>query len=123
MGKRTAAENHSGARLNDYEVGKRHALPMINIPTLDFCDVREKRPGCSIPKVNESDVYLQRDPGRLQKLSVLPHAVVAAVDAPRPAEEIKPHDSDRSYGDRGGYRTNADRPVVRTCRCTGKAGG
>lgn len=87
---------------NDYEVGKRHALPMINILTFDG-DIRES--ACAFDtKGNESDVYSSEIPAEFQKLErfAARKAVVAAVDALGLLEEIKPHDLTVPYGDRGG---------------------
>ncbi len=51
---------------NDYEVGKRHALPMINILTFDG-DIRESAQVFDT-KGNESDVYSSEIPAEFQKL-------------------------------------------------------
>lgn len=87
---------------NDYEVGKRHALPMINILTFDG-DIRESAQVFDT-KGNESDVYSSDIPAEFQKLErfAARKAVVAAVDALGLLEEIKPHDLTVPYGDRGG---------------------
>ncbi len=87
---------------NDYEVGKRHALPMINILTFDG-DIRESARVFDT-KGNESDVYSSEIPAEFQKLErfAARKAVVAAVDALGLLEEIKPHDLTVPYGDRGG---------------------
>lgn len=87
---------------NDYEVGKRHALPMINILTFDG-DIRESAQVFDT-KGNESDVYSSEIPAEFQKLErfAARKAVVAAVDALGLLEEIKPHDLTVPYGDRGG---------------------
>lgn len=110
---------------NDYEVGKRHALPMINILTFDG-DIRESAQVFDT-KGNESDIYSSEIPAEFQKLErfAARKAVVAAVDALGLLEEIKPHDLTVPYGDRGGVviETDADRPVVRLCRCTGETSG
>ncbi len=50
---------------NDYEVGKRHALPMINILTFDG-DIRESAQVFDT-KGNESDVYSSEIPAEFQK--------------------------------------------------------
>ena len=109
---------------NDYEVGKRHALPMINILTFDG-DIRESAQVFDT-KGNESDVYSSEIPAEFQKLErfAARKAVVAAVDALGLLEEIKTARPDRSLRRpwRRGYRTDADRPVVRACRCTGETG-
>lgn len=87
---------------NDYEVGKRHALPMINILTFDG-DIRESAQVFDT-KGNESDIYSSEIPAEFQKLErfAARKAVVAAVDALGLLEEIKPHDLTVPYGDRGG---------------------
>ena len=87
---------------NDYEVGKRHALPMINILTFDG-DIRESAQVFDT-KGNESGVYSSEIPAEFQKLErfAARKAVVAAVDALGLLEEIKPHDLTVPYGDRGG---------------------
>ncbi len=56
---------------NDYEVGKRHALLMINILTFDG-DIRESAQVFDT-KGNESDVYSSEIPAEFQSLSVLLH--------------------------------------------------
>ena len=87
---------------NDYEVGRRHALPMINILTFDG-DIRESAEVYDT-KGNESDVYSSEIPAEFQKLErfAARKAIVAAVDALGLLEEIKPHDLTVPYGDRGG---------------------
>ncbi len=106
---------------NDYEVGRRHQLPMINILTFDG-DIRESAEVYDT-KGNESDVYSSEIPAEFQKLErfAARKAVVAAVDALGLLEEIKPHDLTVPYGRsrRRGDRADADRPVV---RARGRAG-
>ncbi|WP_075182793.1 valine--tRNA ligase [Pantoea sp. 1.19] len=87
---------------NDYDVGKRHALPMINIFTFDG-DVRE------VAEVFDTHgkEYSGIDgtlPAAFQKLErfAARKAIVAAVEALGLLEEIKPHDLTVPYGDRGG---------------------
>ncbi|WP_323660444.1 valine--tRNA ligase [Pectobacterium versatile] len=87
---------------NDYEVGKRHQLPMVNILTFDG-DIRqsaeifdtngEASTACSsdIPKAFQG---LERFAAR--------KALVAAFDELGLLEEIKAHDLTVPYGDRGG---------------------
>lgn len=87
---------------NDYEVGKRHGLPMINILTFDG-DVRqtaevfdtngEESEACS-NEIPEAFRGLERFAAR--------KAVVAAFEQAGLLEEIKPHDLTVPYGDRGG---------------------
>ncbi|WP_380179934.1 valine--tRNA ligase [Kalamiella sp. sgz302252] len=87
---------------NDYEVGRRHKLPMINILTFDG-DIRES---AQVYDTNgeESDVYASDIPAEFQKLErfAARKAIVAAVDALGLLDEIKPHDLTVPYGDRGG---------------------
>ncbi|WP_019211248.1 valine--tRNA ligase [Yersinia massiliensis] len=87
---------------SDYEVGKRHALPMINILTFDG-DIRaeaevfdtngEASNACS-SAIPEQFQGLERFAAR--------KAVVAEFDKLGLLEEIKPHDLTVPYGDRGG---------------------
>lgn len=87
---------------NDYEVGKRHALPMINILTFDG-DIRaegevfdtngEATDACS-GEIPEQFQGLERFAAR--------KAVVAEFDKLGLLEEVKPHDLTVPYGDRGG---------------------
>ncbi|MEI2265427.1 valine--tRNA ligase [Erwinia sp. CGal63] len=87
---------------NDYEVGRRHRLPMINILTFDG-DIREE---AQVYDTNgeESDVYPADIPAEFRKLErfAARKAIVAAVDALGLLDEIKPHDLTVPYGDRGG---------------------
>ncbi|QCT18605.1 valine--tRNA ligase [Jejubacter calystegiae] len=87
---------------NDYEVGKRHQLPMINILTLDG-DIRAS---AQVFDTNgtESDAYCADIPAEFQNLErfAARKAVVAAIDALGLLEEVKPHDLTVPYGDRGG---------------------
>ncbi|MBX9495045.1 valine--tRNA ligase [Yersinia enterocolitica] len=87
---------------NDYEVGKRHALPMINILTFDG-DIRteaevfdtngEATDACS-GTIPEQFQGLERFAAR--------KAVVAEFDKLGLLEEVKAHDLTVPYGDRGG---------------------
>lgn len=87
---------------NDYEVGRRNQLPMINILTFDG-DIREL---AQVYDCNgeESDVYSAAIPAEFQNLErfAARKAIVAAVDALGLLEEVKPHDLTVPYGDRGG---------------------
>ncbi|MGB9096567.1 valine--tRNA ligase [Erwinia sp.] len=87
---------------NDYEVGRRHQLPMINILTFDG-DIRDL---AQVYDCNgeESDVYSAAIPAEFQNLErfAARKAIVAAVDALGLLEEVKPHDLTVPYGDRGG---------------------
>ncbi|ASY81907.1 valine--tRNA ligase [Pectobacterium polaris] len=87
---------------NDYEVGKRHQLPMVNILTFDG-DIRqsaeifdtngEVSTACS-SDIPEAFQGLERFAAR--------KALVAAFDELGLLEEIKAHDLTVPYGDRGG---------------------
>ncbi|MEI7343699.1 valine--tRNA ligase [Pectobacterium brasiliense] len=87
---------------NDYEVGKRHQLPMVNILTFDG-DIRqsaevfdtngEASASCS-SDIPEAFQGLERFAAR--------KALVAAFDEHGLLEEIKAHDLTVPYGDRGG---------------------
>ncbi|MDR7343514.1 valyl-tRNA synthetase [Pantoea alhagi] len=87
---------------NDYEVGRRHQLPMINILTFDG-DIRES---AQVYDTNgeETDLYATTLPEPFQKLErfAARKAIVAAVDALGLLEEVKAHDLTVPYGDRGG---------------------
>ncbi|MEN4723882.1 valine--tRNA ligase [Erwinia amylovora] len=87
---------------NDYEVGRRHRLPMINILTFDG-DIRDS---AQVYDTNgeESDVFAPTIPAEFRGLErfAARKAVVAAVDALGLLDEIKPHDLTVPYGDRGG---------------------
>ncbi|WP_208951340.1 valine--tRNA ligase [Rahnella sp. ChDrAdgB13] len=87
---------------NDYEVGKRHGLPMINILTFDG-DIRQT---AEVFDTNgeESDACANDIPEQFRGLErfAARKAVVAAFDEAGLLEEIKPHDLTVPYGDRGG---------------------
>ncbi|MDH2898242.1 valine--tRNA ligase [Rahnella variigena] len=87
---------------NDYEVGKRHGLPMINILTFDG-DIRQT---AEVFDTNgeESDACTNDIPEQFRGLErfAARKAVVAAFDEASLLEEIKPHDLTVPYGDRGG---------------------
>ncbi|WP_447885880.1 valine--tRNA ligase [Serratia fonticola] len=87
---------------NDYEVGKRHGLPMINILSFDgdILEVAEV-----FDTLGEaSTVYSGELPEQFRGLErfAARKAVVAAFDELGLLEEIKPHDLTVPYGDRGG---------------------
>lgn len=87
---------------NDYEVGKRHGLPMINILSFDgdILDVAEV-----FDTLGEaSTAYSGELPAQFRGLErfAARKAVVAAFDELGLLEEIKPHDLTVPYGDRGG---------------------
>lgn len=87
---------------NDYEVGRRHKLPMINILTFDG-DIRES---AQVYDTNgeETDVYATTLPEAFRNLErfAARKAIVAAVDELGLLEEVKAHDLTVPYGDRGG---------------------
>ncbi|WP_241595624.1 valine--tRNA ligase [Rosenbergiella epipactidis] len=87
---------------NDYEVGRRHKLPMINILTFDG-DIRQQ---AQVFDTNgeESDAYSSEMPAAFAGLErfAARKAIVAAVEELGLLEEIKPHDLTVPYGDRGG---------------------
>ncbi|MDP4946077.1 valine--tRNA ligase [Alishewanella sp. SMS8] len=87
---------------NDYEVGKRHQLPMINILTLDamirsegecFFTNGEVNPALSAPIPAEFQ-QLERYAAR--------KAIVAAFDAAGLLEKVEDHNNTLPYGDRSG---------------------
>lgn len=85
---------------NDYEVGKRHALPMINILSFDGNILSSAE--IYDTKGEISDVYASDIPTEFQGLErfAARKAVVAAFDAKGLLDEIKPHDLTIPYGDR-----------------------
>lgn len=87
---------------NDYEVGKRHSLPMINILTFN-ADIRD---AAEVFTTNgeESDVYSTEIPAKYQGMErfAARKAIVAEFDELGLLEEIKDHDLTIPYGDRGG---------------------
>lgn len=87
---------------NDYEVGKRHGLPMINILTFDG-DIRQEAE--VFDTLGEaSQVYSSEIPAQFRGLErfAARKAIVAAFDELGLLAEIKPHDLTVPYGDRGG---------------------
>ena len=87
---------------NDYEVGKRHGLPMINILTFDG-DIRQTAEVFDT-KGEESDACSNEIPEQFRGLErfAARKAVVAAFDELGLLEDVKPHDLTIPYGDRGG---------------------
>ncbi|KFF67128.1 valyl-tRNA synthase [Pectobacterium brasiliense] len=87
---------------NDYEVGKRHQLPMVNILTFDG-DIRQS---AEVFDTNgEASTACSSDiPAAFQGLErfAARKALVAAFDELGLLEEIKAHDLTVPYGDRGG---------------------
>ena len=87
---------------NDYEVGRRHQLPMINILTFDG-NIRDEAEIFDT-KGEPSTLYSCDIPAAFQSLErfAARKAVVAAFDESGLLDEIKSHDLTVPYGDRGG---------------------
>lgn len=87
---------------NDYEVGKRHALPMINILTFDahIRDSAEVFDG----KGEASDAYSQNLPESYHGVErfAARRQLVAEMETLGLLDEVKDHDLSVPYGDRGG---------------------
>ncbi|EKY32257.1 valine--tRNA ligase [Vibrio cholerae] len=87
---------------NDYEVGKRHNLPMINIFTFD-ANIRDVAEVFNT-KGESSDVYSGDLPAKYQGMErfAARKAIVAEFEQLGLLQEIKDHDLTVPYGDRGG---------------------
>lgn len=87
---------------NDYEVGKRHQLPMINIFTFD-ANIRDVAEVFNT-KGEASDVYSGELPAKYQGMErfAARKAIVAEFEQLGLLQEIKDHDLTVPYGDRGG---------------------
>ncbi|MYM61401.1 valine--tRNA ligase [Vibrio sp. OCN044] len=87
---------------NDYEVGKRHQLPMINILTFNG-DIRDS---AEVFTTNgeASDAYSSELPAKYQGMErfAARKAIVAEFEELGLLDEIKDHDLTVPYGDRGG---------------------
>ncbi|MCG7491389.1 valine--tRNA ligase [Vibrio sp. Of14-4] len=87
---------------NDYEVGKRHQLPMINILTFNG-DIRDS---AEVFTTNgeASDAYSSELPAKYQGMErfAARKAIVAEFEDLGLLDEIKDHDLTVPYGDRGG---------------------
>ena len=87
---------------NDYEVGRRHQLPMINILTFDG-DIRAQ---AEVFDTNgePSTAHATDIPAQFQNLErfTARKLVVAQCEAQGILEKIEPHDLTIPYGDRGG---------------------
>ncbi len=87
---------------NDYEVGKRHQLPMINILTFN-ADIRD---AAEVFTTNgeASDAYSTELPAKYHGMErfAARKAIVAEFDELGLLDEIKDHDLTVPYGDRGG---------------------
>ena len=87
---------------NDYEVGKRNKLPMINVLTFE-ATIRESAEVFN-SNGEASDVYGTEIPAQFQGLTreAARKAVVSELEELGLLDEIKPHDLTVPYGDRGG---------------------
>ncbi|MBM7037980.1 valine--tRNA ligase [Vibrio ulleungensis] len=87
---------------NDYEVGKRHSLPMINILTFD-ANIRDEAEVFNTNGEASTD-YATDMPEQYQGLErfAARKAIVAEFDQLGLLDEIKDHDLTVPYGDRGG---------------------
>ncbi|MDV2856769.1 valine--tRNA ligase [Oceanimonas sp. CAM02] len=87
---------------NDYEVGKRHQLPMINVLTFDAAIRNEAEVFTTTGEL--SDVYSPELPATYQGLDRFEarSAVVAELETLGLLDSIKDHDLTVPYGDRGG---------------------
>jgi valyl-tRNA synthetase len=87
---------------NDYEVGKRHQLPMINILTFD-ANIRDAAEVFT-SNGEASDIYSSELPEKYQGMErfAARKAVVAEFEELGLLEEIKDHELTVPYGDRGG---------------------
>ncbi|CAQ86075.1 MULTISPECIES: valine--tRNA ligase [Photorhabdus] len=87
---------------NDYEVGKRHALPMINIMTLDGNILDEAEVFDTNGEI--SDIYSSDIPAEYRGMErfAARKAMVAEFEKLGLLVEIKAHDLTVPYGDRGG---------------------
>ncbi|MEF1174021.1 valine--tRNA ligase [Vibrio sinaloensis] len=87
---------------NDYEVGKRHQLPMINILTFD-ANIRD---AAEVFNTNgeANDAYSTELPAKYHGMErfAARKAIVAEFDELGLLDEIKDHDLTVPYGDRGG---------------------
>lgn len=87
---------------NDYEVGKRHSLPMINILTFNG-DIRDTAEIFDT-KGEESNAYSNALPEKYQGMErfAARRAIVAEFEELGLLDEIKDHQLTVPYGDRGG---------------------
>lgn len=87
---------------NDYEVGKRHGLPMINILTFDGAIRQEAEVFNTLGEVCTD--YSNAIPAKYHGIErfAARKAVLAAFDQLGLLDEIKPHDLTVPYGDRSG---------------------
>ena len=87
---------------NDYEVGKRHSLPMVNVLTLN-ADIRDEAEiiGTDGKPLAGYEATIPADYRGLERF-VARKKIVADFEALGLLDEIKPHDFKVPYGDRGG---------------------
>lgn len=87
---------------NDYEVGKRHQLPMVNVMTLN-ADIRDEAEIIGVDNKPLAN-YVAEIPEKYRGMErfAARKQIVAEFDSLGLLEEIKPHDLKVPYGDRGG---------------------
>ncbi|ASU15345.1 valine--tRNA ligase [Actinobacillus pleuropneumoniae] len=87
---------------NDYEVGKRHSLPMVNVMTMN-ADIRAEAEiiGTDGKPLTTYEAKIPADYQGLERFAAR-KKVVADFEALGLLDEIKPHDLKVPYGDRGG---------------------
>ncbi|MFZ7265533.1 valine--tRNA ligase [Avibacterium avium] len=87
---------------NDYEVGRRHQLPMVNVMTLN-ADIRDEPEIIGVDNKPLAD-YVAEIPEKYRGMErfAARKQIVADFDALGLLEDIKPHDLKVPYGDRGG---------------------
>ena len=87
---------------NDYEVGKRHSLPMVNVLTLN-ADIRDEAEiiGTDGKPLAGYEATIPADFRGLERFAAR-KKIVADFEALGLLDEIKPHDLKVPYGDRGG---------------------
>ncbi|MGB7997472.1 MAG: valine--tRNA ligase, partial [Photobacterium halotolerans] len=103
MEKGTGCVNITPAHdFNDYEVGKRHSLPMINILTFD-ANIRNEAEVFN-SNGEPTDAYSTDLPAAYQGMERFEarKAIVAEFDQLGLLDEVKDHDLTVPYGDRGG---------------------
>lgn len=87
---------------NDYEVGKRHQLPMINVMTADATIRTEGE--CFFPNGEANPAHNAMIPAEFQGLEryAARKAIVAAFDAAGLLDKVEDHNNTLPYGDRSG---------------------
>ncbi len=87
---------------NDYEVGKRHNLPMVNVMTFN-ADIREEAEiiGTDSQPLTAYEAVIPEDYRGLERFAAR-KKIVADFDGLGLLEKIQPHDLKVPYGDRGG---------------------